>query len=176
MKKTIELLEEVKARYGLKSNYALAKKLGQTDTDIARWMKGKNTLGDDAAMQVADLLDLDPAYVVACMHAERAKHESERKLWERIASMAVAASVVGLVAGLALILSGGAISPEGLSYGAFAVTSDLSGLYIMRELDALSALNWALFAAFLVTLLLSLRDYHLTKKTTPRQEAHYPEV
>ncbi|HLP99251.1 MAG TPA: DUF3693 domain-containing protein [Sideroxyarcus sp.] len=98
MKNTIELLNEVKAKYGLKSNYALARKLGQTDTDVARWMKGKNTLGDAAALNVADLLELDPAYVVACVHAEREKSDALKKVWERIATLSI-----GVVAGFLLV-------------------------------------------------------------------------
>lgn len=98
MKTTIEFLDAVKAKHGIKSNYALAKLMEQTDTAVARWMHGKNTFSDETAMQVADLLEIDPAYVVACIHAERAKHDKERKMWERIATMAT-----GLAAALFVI-------------------------------------------------------------------------
>ena len=98
MKTTADFIEALKAKYGLKSNYAVAKFLNQTDTAIARWSNGKTTFSDETAMHVAYLLDLDPAYVVASVHAERAKHANEKKLWERIAT-----SVAGVAAALAVV-------------------------------------------------------------------------
>lgn len=102
-KTTIEFLNAIKKKYDITSNYGLARKLDQTDTDIARWMKGKNTLGDEAALKVAELLDLDPAYVLACAHAERAKNDPEKAVWQRMADMvtehrALAASIVMVLA------------------------------------------------------------------------------
>jgi len=102
---TVEFLDAIKAKYGLKSNYALAKKMGQTDTAIARWMHGKNTLADESAMHVAELLEIDPAYVMACCHAEREKNAEVKATWQKIAQrMAVAAAVLVFV-GAPIILS-----------------------------------------------------------------------
>lgn len=84
-KTTVEFLNAIKDKHGIQSNYALARKLGQTDTSIARWAHGKGSFSDETCLHVADLLEIDPAYVVACIHAERAKHEAERNVWERIA-------------------------------------------------------------------------------------------
>lgn len=98
MHTTADFLNQIREKYGLKSNYALARKLGQTDTSIARWAHGKGSFSDETCLQVADLLDLDPAFVVACIHAERAKNEAEKKLWERIAArMSIAAALVGIM-------------------------------------------------------------------------------
>ena len=93
MKTTIEFLNAVKAKYHLPSDGKLALKLGHTRSSVSLLLQGKNYLGDDAAMNVADLLEIDPAYVVACIHAERAKQSKEKKLWERIATMASSGAV-----------------------------------------------------------------------------------
>lgn len=102
MQTTADFIEALKAKHGLKSNYAVAKFLNQTDTAVARWSKGSVTFSDEMAMHMAELLDFDPAYVVACVHAERAKTEAEKKLWERISNIhyAIAATIM-----LALIVS-----------------------------------------------------------------------
>lgn len=50
MKNTADFLNEIKIKFDLKSNYALAKLMGQTDTAIARWTHGKNTLSDESAL------------------------------------------------------------------------------------------------------------------------------
>jgi len=88
MKTSIEFISDLKIKSGIASDYALAKLLGVTKVTISHYQNGKTLIGDATAMRVAELLDLDPAYVVACIHAERAKHEGEKKLWERIAAMA----------------------------------------------------------------------------------------
>ena len=115
MKTTVDFLNAVKSKYDLKSNYALAKKMGQTDTDVARWMKGKNTLGDEAAICVADLLDMDPAYVVTCVHAERAKTERERNVWFNIAERMYAPALV-LIGFCTLTLCNVTYVGDGLTY------------------------------------------------------------
>lgn len=176
MKTTADFLDALRAKLNLPSDGRLADHLGLHRQYMSEYRTQKTTFNDEMAMKIADILEIDPVYVVACMHAQRAKRAEEKTLWERIASMTVAASVVAVVSGLALILSGGAMSLEGLNYGALAITSDLSGLYIMRYLDIVSVLNWTLFAAFIVALFLSLRDYHSSKKMDPRKEAHHSEV
>lgn len=98
MKTTVDFLNDVKAKYGLTSNYALARKLNQTDTAIARWMHGKNTLGDESAVKVAELLEIEPAFVMACAAAERSKSAKVKKAWEWTAH-----HLGGLAAALALV-------------------------------------------------------------------------
>lgn len=88
MKTSIEFISDLKIKSGISSDYALAKLLGVTKVTISHYQNGKTLIGDATAIRVAELLDLDPAFVVACIHAERAKHEGEKRLWERIAAMA----------------------------------------------------------------------------------------
>lgn len=81
-KTTADFLNELKAKHGLKSNYALAKFLDQTDTAVARWAHGKGTFSDETALKISELLNYDPAYVMACMAAERSKDAKVKKTWE----------------------------------------------------------------------------------------------
>lgn len=79
-KTTVQFLDALATKEGGCSDYRLSKILGVTPQGVATYRKGK-TFSDDTAMKVAQLLDLDAAYVVMCMHQERAKTEAERELW-----------------------------------------------------------------------------------------------
>lgn len=87
MENTNELLDEVKRRHKIGSDYALAKRLGITRSVVSAYRTGKRNLGEDVAVTVADLLDVDPGYVLACMEAERTTHPAARAAWERMADL-----------------------------------------------------------------------------------------
>lgn len=86
MKTTVEFLDAVKASKSVPSDYALAPVLGVTRSQISRFRNGKDYLGDSTAIRVAELLELPPAFVVACVHAERSKEKAEFSLWQGIAA------------------------------------------------------------------------------------------
>lgn len=96
MKTTIEFLDELKARNGGASDYAIAKVLGITHQCISRYRVGKDYFGDLTAIRVAELLEINPAIVVSAVHAERSKSEQEKAVWREIFEKlgGVAASVV----------------------------------------------------------------------------------
>lgn len=86
--KTVEYLKLYKEKFGLKSNYAVAKKLEVTEAAVANWYHGKGFLSDDMAIQFADELELHAGVVLADIHAERAGKEKKpevKKKWEQIA-------------------------------------------------------------------------------------------
>ena len=99
MNTTIQFLDALKTRNGGASDYAIAKILGVTQHTVSNWRVGKDFLGDSTAIRVATLLEIDPAYVVACAHAERSKKDDERAVWQSIMQRlggAAAALVLGL--------------------------------------------------------------------------------
>lgn len=61
---TVELLDMVKAKYGLTSDYQLAKKLGVSSARVSNWRNMKASLEWETAFQVADLLDINDQNVV----------------------------------------------------------------------------------------------------------------
>ncbi|KLU99018.1 hypothetical protein ABT56_23060 [Photobacterium aquae] len=61
---TVELLDMVKAKYGLTSDYQLAKKLGVSSARVSNWRNMKASLEWDTAFQVADLLGINDQNVV----------------------------------------------------------------------------------------------------------------
>lgn len=108
---TNEFLDQVKARYGLKSDYALAGKLGLTRSMVSAYRNGKRMLGEEVAVKVADLLELPPGYVLACIEAERSHVPAIRKAWEDLADLVKrhgAAAAVALAVAPALALESAA--------------------------------------------------------------------
>ncbi|MDP1897794.1 MAG: DUF3693 domain-containing protein [Sulfurimicrobium sp.] len=102
MNTTNEFLDAIKAKHGLVSDYALCKKLGVSSSRIGNYRSKRSVFDDLMAVQAAKLLEIDPMYVIAAVHAESAKKESERKVWTDILEKlgGLAASVV---IGLALV-------------------------------------------------------------------------
>lgn len=85
MKTTNQFLDEVKAKHGLSSDYALAKFAGISKQAISNYRARKSFLDDEIAEKVAALLGVSAAYVTACAHAERTKSDTQRRMWESIA-------------------------------------------------------------------------------------------
>lgn len=155
-KTTADFLNELKAKHGLKSNYAVAKFLDQTDTAIARWAHGKNTFSDETALKIAELLEYDPAYVMACMAAERSKDAKVKKAWEwtaqHLGGLAAALAILAIIPFTPDIMSTPSFLPEGAPVMGFAGFTEAAGIYIMRISDAatgplLTILSILLFAA-----------------------------
>lgn len=90
MKTSKDFVREIRARYGKKgilSDYALAKLLGVTSSTMSLHKSGGvKSFGDETGERIAELLDLDPAYVLACLAAERAKRPDVRATWQRVAA------------------------------------------------------------------------------------------
>lgn len=87
METTNQFLDQVKVRHGLPSDYALATKLGITRAQVSKYRNRGDELGDETALKVAELLDLDPGYVLACMNHQRTKSEAARAAWEQLADL-----------------------------------------------------------------------------------------
>ncbi len=90
MIKTITLLDTLKAAYGLTSDYQLAKKLCIKRATVSRYRNGLSFLDDKTSFEVAELLELDPAFVVACANLERAERLDDEKaitFWKQYASI-----------------------------------------------------------------------------------------
>lgn len=84
MNTTIEFLDAVKAKTGVPSDYALSPILEVTRSAVSRYRNGKDFLGDETALRVAKILEVEPATVLAAVHAERAKTAEEKAVWKLI--------------------------------------------------------------------------------------------
>jgi transcriptional regulator with XRE-family HTH domain len=103
--RTTDLLDQVKARHGLTSDYQLAKLMGWTTQAVSNYRNRGRSLGDAAALQVATALQVDAGYVLAVAAAERAQSAAARSAWERAAARLCGA----LAAALLLWVAGGTL-------------------------------------------------------------------
>ena len=103
-----ELLDALKAKTGAPSDFALARDVLNVHKTSVRDMRLYG-LSDAMALQIATLLDIDPAAVLASVHAERAKDPAVRKVWEKLAKTIRAAA-----AGVLIVLGMGVTAPEPL--------------------------------------------------------------
>lgn len=92
---TIEFLDALRNRYEC-SDYALREKIGVTQTAISSYRTGKTHFDDAVSLKVAELLDLEPGYVLSCIHAERTKRPEVKAVWEKMAK-SLAAGIAALM-------------------------------------------------------------------------------
>lgn len=98
MERTIDFMERLRSSIGGGSDYRLAKVLQVPPNTVGNYTKRGRTMDDAIAAKVAELLELDPAYVVACCHAERSTDVETTRIWERIAAQFAACFVLAAVA------------------------------------------------------------------------------
>jgi hypothetical protein len=81
--KTAQLVESVREHVPNGTDYAIAKALGLSQSDMPDILAGRQLIGNAACYKLAAILDLDPAVVVAYVEAERAerKGDAERASW-----------------------------------------------------------------------------------------------
>lgn len=102
-----ELTEAARAGAGLPSFYRLARVLGVNDSTVANWRKGRATPDDAMAVRLADMAGLDPAAVVAAMHAQRCTDDALRPILQRIAQRAAQVGALLVTAILSAVFVGG---------------------------------------------------------------------
>ena len=71
--------------HNLLSGYMLAKKMGVGKQTVYDWLNKKSTFSDENALKCAQLLPLNPAYVVVCSRWEKAQTDEAREFWQTLA-------------------------------------------------------------------------------------------
>ena len=78
---TLEYMAACKERLGITSDYALAKKLGLSQTGLSNYRTGRSRMDDDVALKVSEILGIAPIVVIAHANAERAKTAEQKARW-----------------------------------------------------------------------------------------------
>lgn len=84
-----EMLEKARKAIGATSDHELAEALGMRPSNISRVRSGKQNLGPESALKLAEILKIDPAKVAAAAYAARATSSTARRAWERAAALCV---------------------------------------------------------------------------------------
>lgn len=127
-----ELLDQVKANAGIKSDYKLAQTLNLTQHTIANYRHGRSRPDDLVLSKLAELggIPADQVELLAVtLQAERATTEEARALWQRIASRLQAGAVHSAV--LALLVAVGLFSTPPNAEAAVTDAQKSGSLYIM---------------------------------------------
>jgi hypothetical protein len=81
MRTSIEILDALKLKLGVKTDYAIHKKLRVTRQYVSKIRNGRDCWSDDLCVLIAELLEVSPILVLATVHAERSKSEVAKKHW-----------------------------------------------------------------------------------------------
>ena len=82
--KAINYIDKIREKFNA-SDYKAAQIVGISPARVSTYRRGKsNTFEDDVSIKVAELLDINPAEVIAEMHKEKAKTRKEKAIWEAI--------------------------------------------------------------------------------------------
>lgn len=148
MQNTAQFLDALRAKLDLPSDGRLADHLGMHRQHISRYRTLGHTFDDETSMTIADILEIDPAYIIACMHHQRAKEPKVKAVLERMAvAMTAIAAVLVAVVGLPDQMQGfeyvGLVGS--LATSAFNNNGDF--LYIMRILFVIFGVAFLLYRA-----------------------------
>lgn len=81
----IDLVERLQAHYGGVSVYRVAKNLELKNPRVLNWAHGKSCPTPKEAVRIAEILGIDPAFVVASMEAQRQSEPDLAEVWHTIA-------------------------------------------------------------------------------------------
>lgn len=102
MKTAAEYLDALMALKNITSDYQLAKALSVTRSTVSRYRCGHATFDDVVAVRVAEMLGVEPLEIIAAANHQRAKRPEAKKIWERIAKSAAAATIALVFVGISL--------------------------------------------------------------------------
>ena len=157
MQSSLQLLDAIKKRHKLTSDYQLAKILGVTTQRISHYRAGRRrAFSEETALRVAELLQVAPGYVLAIGAGERAKEESVRKAWEK-AAKTLAGTAVALLVGCTVIAAGPGTLDITQSIAHFAAQSADLNIHYAQLKIALAGVVVALWTRWTLTYSASTR-------------------
>lgn len=86
MLNTLDFIDMVKEKYSLTSDYQFFKFTGFGQSTVSSYRSQKQYLSDTHALHIAQLLSLPAPFVLACVHAERAKNQAVKLEWNNAAA------------------------------------------------------------------------------------------
>lgn len=93
MQSVDQLLDSIKSRHSIPSDYKLAAFLGVVPGAVKHWRHGRSLPDARVAARIATELEMDPDVLVAELEAHRAQSDETRALWQRIATRLQAGAV-----------------------------------------------------------------------------------
>jgi hypothetical protein len=98
MPNTLALIEQVRRRVPRETDYAVAKALEMSQSNLTRVLAGKSGLGTKAVLRVSEILQRDLRDVLVLVEEDKAKTAKEREFWERRSPRITAALLTAILA------------------------------------------------------------------------------
>lgn len=144
--KSVKYLEDVKNKFGLKTNVALAKKLGLSEAAVSHYMKQNRVMEEETCLTVALLLDINPVEILMAAGMDRAEKTGQKSLWSVFSErMAATAASALLLTSVTLFLTPGDANANALPYEK-APAPKMTNLYYVKSRRRKSGLLRAVFA------------------------------
>lgn len=103
--KSVKYLQKVKEKFDLKTDTALATKLGWSKAAVSMYMSEKRVMDEEACLATALALDINPLEVIAAAGIDRAEKTGQRSLWEVFMSRTAIANLAVLALSVNLFLT-----------------------------------------------------------------------
>lgn len=108
MSNTLKLIERVRSMTEAGTDYAVAKALGMTQSNLIEIKKGKRWPGPKSQIAMSDLLKIDLKDIVAFINEDKATSEAERSHWRSLCSPEarerLAAAIAATAASLTIVV------------------------------------------------------------------------
>lgn len=131
------LLDAVKARHGITSDYKLAQFLKMTQNSISNYRHGRSRPDDKTLTRLAELGNIDPSAIdvlAAQLQAERATNGDAKLLWQRIAHRLEAGAVSAVMMFVLAIVSLAGFSPNAEATALSFSKSATQSVYYVKSL------------------------------------------
>ncbi len=158
VKTSANFLDDLQNKLGVNSDYAVGKIMGMASQRLSHYRQLKGAFDDETCLKVADVLEIDPAYVVACAHHQREKSKQVKQLWEKIATLAL-----GVTAVLAIFSFLPFVHLDANGFAPMLVGFTGTGRCILCQIDSIA--NYWPIAALFVALLLALPRHNPNTKS-----------
>lgn len=162
------LIDQARTRANLPSDYALAKAIGISQSNVTGWRKGKRHPSDEEAVQLATLAGLEEMQVIAAIHYECATTEKKKEFWKcYLESRGIAATLGCVALGVSLVLTPEPATANILqlqNYDAHYSARNADGIYIMRISEKPTSPNRLLIIKAILSKLAALLKSYLNTK------------
>ena len=80
--RSVKFIDQLMEQKKLKNDVAVCKELGWSSGQISQYRKGKNIMNNEACLQLALALNIDPLQIIMAADMDRAERTGQRSLWE----------------------------------------------------------------------------------------------
>jgi len=95
--KSLKYLEMVRTKFNLKTDVALAAKIGITKSAVGNYSKGIRVMDEETCLAVAMALEINPLEVMMAAGIDRSEKTGQKSLWQVFSQRTAQAASVALV-------------------------------------------------------------------------------